>query len=108
MTKTKAALLTAMKKSRVRSCKIGTTLYQIIGDDKGCKKEVKRLLNLGGVIIEGNTKMWINVSIVHDPTKEGSNQYTWKGDKVAHDRILVTIKDGIRTEEKLSRVWRVW
>ena len=68
-------------------------------------KDYARLLKTGNRLCRKGVTQWINCREV---VKNGKPIFAKDGNRVAHDRTLVTIaKDGTRTEEVLRRVYKL-
>jgi hypothetical protein len=89
-------LIEAFRTARKVMC--GDTL--VIGSPAEVELEVKKALRRGVTVTENGVSRWISHNVIHDHTKSGSAAYTWRGDKVKHEKVLVTKgKDGqIKTQ----------
>ena len=68
-------------------------------------KDYARLLKTGNRLCRKGVTQWINCREV---VKNGKPIFAKDGNRIAHDRTLVTIaKDGTRTEEVLRRVYKL-
>ena len=89
----------------------GEKLEIILGEGKEVDAMVRKALLQGKEVrykADGR-KEQIHDRLVFDSSKDGSERYTWSKDenKVAYKRTLViTQKDGTRTEEVLKTVWK--
>jgi hypothetical protein len=86
---------------------IGDTIH--VCDETTVESIVKPALNRGEVVLRDGTRTWIQETVRFDPRREGSDRYTWDsaGDRVLHDRVLVTVDQaGDRHETRLRPAWR--
>ena len=93
------------------SCQECERLQIILGEGKDVDAIVRKALLQGKEVSykADGRKEQIHDRLVFDSSKEGSGRYTWSKDenKVAYKRTLViTQKDGTRTEEVLKTVWK--
>ena len=92
---------------------IGDTLQVYIGSDAvntSMPADIRKGLNRGDVVkFSDGTKQFIDSDVIIDTSKTGSDAFIWNaaGDKVKHNRVLVTIdKDGNRSTKVLGSVFK--
>jgi hypothetical protein len=85
----------------------GNTL--VIGDPKFVEAHVQKALRAGQTVMEKGVSRHINNNVVFDHTKSGSAAYTWRGDKVKHERVLCTkYMDGHVELERVGFCFLKW
>lgn len=96
-------LVEAIRKAR--KVQVGNVLY--IGNDAEINAAIRRGLARGDTVVENGVSQWIEVNEVYDQTKAGSAAYTWRGDKVKCERVLmVKLADGTVHRGFLGYTWR--
>lgn len=96
------------------SMRIGDTMEVFIGDGEGIVKEIdaaiKKGLAKGESVTRDGVKTFHTHDVIMDSSKEGSAAFIWdkSGERVKHNKILVTIRDGERTEEVIGTCFRSW
>ena len=101
----KTELIKAIRKARKAMC--GETL--VIGDHDTVEKHIQKALKAGKTVMENGVCRWIGYKLVYDPTKHGSDAYTWRGDKVKHEkRIMTKQKNGKITCESIGFCYLEW
>lgn len=92
---------------RIRTIITSKEIKVFVGGDD-LTKEVNDLVAKGHSVHENGVKTFVTHSEVIDMTKEGSEQYTWdkSGNRVLHNKIQHTIKDGVHTTEIIGHSYR--
>jgi hypothetical protein len=111
MTKAQAAQI--LRDADKDAVTIGDTLQVYVGTDAvntSMPADIRKGLNRGDVVkFSDGTKQFIDIDMIIDTSKTGSDAFTWNaaGDKVKHNRVLVTIdKDGNRSTKVLGSVFK--
>lgn len=96
----------------VRLIQVGSNLNVIVGATTNetntlAAKVVARAHASGESAIENGVTTWVEFNEIVDTTKSGSDVYTWRGDKVKCNKVLVT-KDanGDVTRKVIGTTWR--
>jgi hypothetical protein len=95
-----------------RAIKVGDTLHIVIGDTMAgvetiIEEKVKKALASGQTVVQDGVTTWVDYIEVVDRTKSGSDVYTWKGDKVKVEKMIVTkSRDGSITRTSAGFSWR--
>ena len=98
-------LIEAIRKARKAQC--GETL--VIGTDAEVEKHIQKALRRGETVMENGVSRWISHNVVFDPSKSCSDAYTWRGDKVKHEKVLCTkTQDGRITTETIGFCFLEW
>ena len=92
---------------RIRTITTAKEIKIFVGGDD-LTKEINDLVAKGHSVHEKGVKTFITHSEVIDTTKEGSEQYTWDkpGNRVLHNKIQHTIKNGVHTTEIIGQSYR--
>ena len=91
-TSARQELIEALRTARM--VQIGSTLF--IGTAEEVQKAISKGLQKGLTIRQGNAVSWIETRPIVDPSKEGSDQYTWHpdGNRIRCEKLLKTQHEG--------------
>ncbi len=90
-----------------RKVQIGSVLY--VGNTAHVEPRIKRALRRGATVIENGVSQWISHNVIFDANKSGSAAYTWRGDKVKHEKVLCTKdRDGKITMKTIGFCYLEW
>jgi len=97
--------------AKVRALVIGGTQHIFIGQEGEMAKAdklVRQALARGESVIEKGVLTRIDFVEVTNPGKSGSEVYIWHsdGNRVKHEKFLVTINNGCMTRKSLGFAWR--
>ncbi len=102
-------------KTSIRRVRIGNVLHiyaasgapEIGKFDKELAGRISSGLAKGLTVEENGVSSWYDDREIVDTTKTGSAVYTWRGDKVKCERVLVQkAKDGKITRTHVKFVWK--
>jgi hypothetical protein len=101
----KEKLIEAIRTARKVMC--GSTL--VIGSPFEVEIEAKKALRRGETVMENGVSQWISHQVVFKPDKPGSYAFTWRGNKVKHEKMLCTkTQDGRITTETIGFCFLEW
>lgn len=80
-----------LREASKRAVTIDDTIRLFIGvDDAVIEAEIDKALRRGSTVTEGGVSRWIETFEVIDTTKSGADCFTWRGDKVLAEKVLLT------------------